>query len=642
VPDDSERRRLEPALGALLGIDDVDWDAREQLYSAWRTFFERIADRGPSVLVFEDLQWADSGLFDFIDHLVKWTRDRPMLVIALARPEIRERRPTFGAGQSAFMAVHLEPLPDEAMSELLRGLVPQLPERDLQRIVSRAEGVPLYAVETVRSLADGGHLVRNGDVYELATELPELAVPPTLHALIASRLDGLEPPDRSLLQDASVIGLSFAVPPLAALTGRSPEEVEHSLRALAEKELVALNTDPRSPERGQYRFRQELVREVAYGTLARRDRRTRHLEAARFLESIGDEELAGVLANHYLEAYRAAPEGEEGAAVAAQARLALRAAAERASRLHSHEQALAYFEQAMAVTFDEAERTQLLIRAAASASPAGQVEKAEANLKAAIEWFEARADRVGAGRSAAELASVLLMASRIDEAIELLTRALANLPAEEVELAVALNGQLARAYLLDDKAEMALPAVMQALGAAEVQRLPALDLLITKSWALAATDRLIEGLALLRGVIQMADEQDEAVARMRARFNLASYLHPHDPHLALRTSLEGIAVAEHYGHSMIAANISGNAAGAAMVVGDLDRVLELESRVANVQTALATAVHGVAAGAVALRGDLWRGGPGGPAGLTRRLAPKANPWRSECYSAGERRAGRAP
>ena len=603
VTDADERRRLEPALGALLGIEDVDWDAREQLFSAWRTFFERIADRGPSVLVFEDLQWADSGLFDFIDHLGEWTRDRPILIVALARPELHERRPNFGAGQSAFVGLRLEPLSGDAIAALLRGLVPSLPERDLQRIVGRAEGVPLYAVETVRSLVDGGHLVRNGDIYELVGELPALDVPPSLRALIASRLDALEQADRSLLQDGSVVGLSFAVPALAALVQRPATEVEASLRALAHKELVALETDPRSPERGQYRFRQELVREVAYGTLSKRDRRARHLAAARYFETIGDEELAGVLANHYLEAYRAAPEGEEGAAVAAQARLALRAAAERASRLHSHEQALAYFELGLAVTFEEADRAQLLIQAAGSARFAGQLEKAEEYLRTAMEWHETRGEKVNAAKTAAALASVLLIGSRIDAAIEVLTAALAGLPPEAVEVAVPLNGELARAYLFRDESEAALAAVTRALDAAESLGMPTLQLLITKSWALGAEGHQNEAVALLRGVAQMADEEADSAARIRTRFNLSSFIQQHDPRLALRLALEGIAIAEQFGDSLGAANMTGNAAANSLAIGDLERVLALEAGAADLKTSLATFVYGVAAAAWALKGD---------------------------------------
>ncbi len=332
VPDEHERRRLEPALGALLGIDAADWKAREELFSAWRTYFERIADLGPTVLVFEDLQWADTGLLDFIEHLLDWANDHPILIVTLARPEFLERRPNFGLGYRAFMALHLDPLPEQAVAEMLRVLVPGLPEADLQRIVARAEGVPLYAVETLRALVDAGHLVRRDDAYELTAEMPTLDIPPTLRALIASRLDALDGADRTLLQDAAVLGEVFAVPALAALSARPEEEINARLPELARKEVLALDTDPRSPERGQYRFKQGLLREISYATLSKRERRARHLSAARYFETLGDEELAGVLATHYLEAFRVAPEGDEGAAVAAQARVALRAAADRAQQ----------------------------------------------------------------------------------------------------------------------------------------------------------------------------------------------------------------------------------------------------------------------------------------------------------------------
>ena len=409
VPDADERRWLEPSLGALLGIDDADWEAREQLFSAWRTFFERVADQGTSILVFEDLQWADGGLLDFIEHLLEWTRTSPILLITMARPEILDRRPTWGVAHRSLIALHLEPLLDAAMATLLRGLVPGMRDPDVERVVARAEGVPLYAVEMVRSLLDGGHVVRKAGAYELVRELPDLDIPPTLQALIASRLDALERADRALVQDASVIGVVFGPQVLAALTGRPAAELEARLRTLAQKELVALETDPRSPERGQYRFVQGLIREVAYGTLGKRERRSRHLAVARYFEVVGDEELAGVLASHYVEAYRSAPEGAEGEAVAAQARVALKAAAERAYRLHSHDQAMAYVEQALAVTFDEDEQADLRISAARSARAAGKWSAVEEFLIPAIGWYQSKGDRIKAAQTSATLGEALFV-----------------------------------------------------------------------------------------------------------------------------------------------------------------------------------------------------------------------------------------
>src|SRR5262249_24908537 len=153
----------------------------------------------------------------------------------------------------------------------------------------------------------------------------------TLHALIAARLDTLERTDRSLLQDASILGQTFTAAALSGIGGRPIDELGPILHSPVQRGVVELKARPPAPARGQYGFVQGLVREVAYSTLSRRDRRTRHLAAARYFESLGDEELAGVLAVHYLDAWKAAPDGPEGDVVAAQARVALRAAAERAA-----------------------------------------------------------------------------------------------------------------------------------------------------------------------------------------------------------------------------------------------------------------------------------------------------------------------
>src|SRR6202166_1649693 len=158
VSEPEERRWVEQALASLLGLADAPGGDREELFSAWRTFFERIAERGPTVLVFEDLQWADPGLIDFIESIVEWSRTRAIFVLTLSRPELLQRRPTWGAGQRSFTALHLEPLPPEAMAALLRGFVTGLPETVVEQVLQRAEGVPLYAVETIRMLVDRGQL----------------------------------------------------------------------------------------------------------------------------------------------------------------------------------------------------------------------------------------------------------------------------------------------------------------------------------------------------------------------------------------------------------------------------------------------------------------------------------------------------
>ena len=164
VPDLDERRWLEQALLALLGVESrADAD---ELFGAWRTFFERLAALFPVILVFEDFHFADSGLLDFVDHLLEWSRGLPIYVLTLARPELLERRPDWGTGKRNFVSLSLEPLPLAAMRDLLTGLVPGLPDAAVTAIVARADGIPLYAVETVRMLLAEGRLALVGEVLQ--------------------------------------------------------------------------------------------------------------------------------------------------------------------------------------------------------------------------------------------------------------------------------------------------------------------------------------------------------------------------------------------------------------------------------------------------------------------------------------------
>jgi class 3 adenylate cyclase len=160
VPDPEERHWVEPRLAHLLGLEDRATRDQEDLFGAWRLFFERLSERHPTVLVFEDLQWADAGLLDFVEYLLDWSRSHPLFVLTVARPELAERRPGWGAGKRGATSLYLEPLPQGAMRELLGGLVPGLPADLRDQILERAEGVPLYAVETVRMLLDRGLLAR--------------------------------------------------------------------------------------------------------------------------------------------------------------------------------------------------------------------------------------------------------------------------------------------------------------------------------------------------------------------------------------------------------------------------------------------------------------------------------------------------
>ncbi|HKN93977.1 MAG TPA: adenylate/guanylate cyclase domain-containing protein, partial [Thermoleophilaceae bacterium] len=147
VPDAAERKFLEPRLGALIGVAQPGLD-RKELFAGWRLFFERLAHELPVVLSFEDLHWADDGLLDFIDHLLEWSAELPIFIVGFARPELTERRAGWPAGRRGATPMYLEPLSDAAVGQLLDGLVSGLPSDARERIVSQAEGIPLYALET--------------------------------------------------------------------------------------------------------------------------------------------------------------------------------------------------------------------------------------------------------------------------------------------------------------------------------------------------------------------------------------------------------------------------------------------------------------------------------------------------------------
>ena len=604
VPDRDERRWIESALLALLGIDTDAVDS-EQLFAAWRAFFERLAASGTVVMVFEDLQWADPGLLDFVDHLLEWSRSVPICVVTLARPELLERRPDWGAGKRSFTSIFLETLPPAAMRALLEGLVPGLPSAAVRAIVERAGGVPLYAVETVRMLLTDGRLTLDGDVYRPVGDLTTLAVPETLTALIASRLDGLELADRSLLCDAAVLGQSFTLAGLTAVSGIDGVELEPRLRALVRRELLALQTDPRSPERGQYGFVQALIREVAYNTLARRDRKARHLAAARFFESLGSDELAGALAGHYLAAHRNVPQGAEGDAVAAQARIALRAAAERASALGSPDQALTFLDQALTVTTDSGERAELLERAGEAASAAGRHEAAERHLRLAIAAQRELGDRTATTTATAALGRALLSAWRTPEALALLEPAVdefADLAADPA--GIALGGQLARAYFLRDDNRRAIEVADKVLEAAEHADLAAIvaDTLVTKGTALAYLGRPIEGLGALA-----AGELAEAhgLAATRGYGNRSGIEAGRDPRVALETARAGLALARRLGRRHHVAILLANGADSAFRTGDWPWALaELEAALAEEFEALERTIFlGAEVGFRAFRGE---------------------------------------
>ena len=549
LPDPDERRWAEPRFAHLLGLDEAPAGSQEELFSAWRTLFERIAERGVTALVFEDVHWADPGLLDFIESILEWSRGSAVLVITLARPELLDRWPTWGAGQRNYTALHLDALDDASMSGLVRGFVYGLADADVERIVARAEGIPLYAVETIRMLADSGVVTVDGSRYSLTGDIGTLEVPGSLHALIAARLDVLPAGDRELLRDASVLGTSFTPQGLATIRGEPAEEIEPRLRGLVRREFVVQDTDPRSPERGQYAFLQGLIREVAYGTLSKADRRRKHLAVAAHFESVGDDELAGVVASHYLEALRATPDGPDSDELAEIVRDRITSAATRALSLGSPEQALSFAEQALELA-PTRQQASLLELAGTAAARAGRSEKAVGYLESAADMFAPTGNSEAVARIAATMFVPLGLLDRRAEARERLRQAQEMLPADaDIAVRAELHLRLGQAMFDDGFWPEAIEQLEIAMAAAEHGELldPLAEAMAFKSNSLFSLGRHREALVLARGAAEIATEAGSQRGRTAAFISLSTQLAERSPRETYEAGIEAAAAARRAG-----------------------------------------------------------------------------------------------
>jgi predicted ATPase/class 3 adenylate cyclase len=553
VLDEEERRFVEPRLAHLLGLEARQAEEREELFGAWRLFFELLSDADPVIMVFEDMHWADPSLLDFVEYLLEWSRDHPLYVITLTRPELMERRPTWGASLRTFSSIYLEPLSEQAMEELLSGFVPGLPQQLRAQILARAEGVPLYAVETVRMLLDRGLLVQEGSVYRPVGAIETLEVPETLQALIAARLDGLTAEERRLLQDGSVWGKTFTREALAAISGLDESELEPLLASLVRKEVLSIQADPRSPEHGQYGFLQDLVRRVAYETLSRRERKTRHLAAAGQLERTyaSEQEVVEVLAAHYLAAYETGLDEEDAEQIKKRAGELLGRAGERASSLAASAEAEHYFEQAAALAEDRLAQARLLERAGEMAIRSGRFEPAHAHFEQAMRLLRDADETHQAARVAARLGDVEWQIGRLDEALERMEQAFAELEGEQPDADVAaLAAQLGRLYLFRGERDTAADRLETALDLGEALWLPEVLAQALNSKGVLATyrGRQEEAHALMQRALALALEYELPAAALRAYNNVADLLHRRDRcEEAVELLEQGIAFARRVG-----------------------------------------------------------------------------------------------
>jgi predicted ATPase/class 3 adenylate cyclase len=449
-----ERAGLLRRLAPLLGIETEDTSSREEAFSSWRRFFEALAEQHPLVLVLEDLHWADDSTLDFVDYLADWATGVPMLVIATARPELLERRATWGGGRLNAHTLSLAPLDERATAELLARLLdrPVIDAEVQARLLQQSGGNPLYTEEFARMLGEG------------AVEIPD-----SVQGIIAARVDLLEQREKELLHDAAVLGKVFWRE--GVQTMGADGDLDDALQRLVRKEFVRRERGSSIAGDVEYAFRHGLVRDVAYSQIPRVARVEKHRLAAEWFAG-SSTARPDLVAHHYCEALELARSaGGETSELAASARRALRDAGDRARSVGALPDAVTLYRRALELWPEDDERPDLLLSLALTAADAAR-EGASEWLEEAIELFTRRGDHASVSRAEVARATLEWTIGNGVATHEHLQRAvdMAERSGSEPALATALSMQ-ARLLGLAGRDDEADVAAEQALELAERLRL---------------------------------------------------------------------------------------------------------------------------------------------------------------------------
>jgi class 3 adenylate cyclase/tetratricopeptide (TPR) repeat protein len=514
---DGDPSWIEPMLRPLIGLgeaDELSEDRRTEAHAAWRRFFEGLAEQRPLVLVFEDLHWADEGLLDFVDDLVEWASEVPLIVLCTARPELLDRRPGWGGGKVNATTLRLSPLSDEETARLVADLTgqPLLPAETQAMLLARAGGNPLYAEQYARMLVERGSIDSG--------PLPE-----TVQGLIAARLDMLSAEEKEVLQDAAVVGKSFW--PVALSAVGSHDAIEQVLRGLERKEFVRRQRRSTVGDETEYGFRHVLVRDVAYGQIPRASRAEKHQRVAEWLESLSErsDDLAEMLAHHYLAAVEFAKASRtEDAGLFERARAALRDAGDRATTLNAFDAAARFYGRALALAVDESERAELLFRQG-RAQYLAVGEGGREPLEQAVVALLDRGDGLSAAEGESILAELDFLDGRHDLALERHRRArrlVDDAPPSRLKGSVLVR--FAR-FLMTSGDQQAISIGREALEIAEEMRSPEL---VSYALNVVGTARTnagdTGGFEDLERSLAIAIDGDFAPEILRGYNNLASVL----------------------------------------------------------------------------------------------------------------------
>jgi class 3 adenylate cyclase/tetratricopeptide (TPR) repeat protein len=571
-PEERERRWVIQRLATLVGLEPTQIVERQELFAAWRRFLEALAVSRPTVLVFEDLHWADEGLLDFLEYLLEWAQDVPLLVVCTARPELYERRPGWAAGLRNAQTINVAPLSDDETAELVSYLVrgSGVAVQVERAVVERSGGNPLYAEEFARLLEEA-----RADTDTLI----ERELPDTVQALIAARLDTLSPQRKSLLQDAAVIGKVFWASAVAEIASADVGEVELALHDLARKELLRPARTSSIEGEQEYSFWHLLVRDVAYGQLPRLERSRRHRAAAAWIEQkTGQrpEDSAELLAYHYtaaLDLARAAGNEDEAGTLQAPARRWLALAGERSLGLDAA-QAEARLAQALELTpIDAPDRLDLLVRWGEAVHQLGRHREAAAALDEAYGAFRRRGDNEAASR-ALQFRARVAQRTEDGDAVALAAEAVALIEDQPGPTLIAaltqlvntqsLTGAFEEAITTADRAcsvaaELGLPEPLRAVGYRGYSR------------ALRGDER---GLSEMERVLAALTEHGGGRDIAAIQNNLALARYPlQGPARSLAGFEAGIILSNERGLVEAAAVLNANCPGLLMELGQTDEAL---------------------------------------------------------------------
>jgi class 3 adenylate cyclase/tetratricopeptide (TPR) repeat protein len=578
VQDETERDYVGVRLSRLLGVPYPSETkvvlSQDELYAGWRLFFERLAQVAPVAMLVEDAQYADESLLGFFEHLVDWTRDLSIFVVLFARPGLEAIDSGYGVGRNR-TTLSLDPFDDASMSRLVDSLVPGMPTDARDTITRRAQGIPLFAVETVRSLIDRGVVERDGPSYRLVEELGDLSVPDSLHALLAARLDALPPEVRTLVADASVLGTTFPKEALVAVSGKGEDAVAAALSELVKRDVLHVLADPLSPERGSYRFGQEMLRQVAYETLSKRDRKSRHLAVAVHLRATfanDGEEIADAIARHYLDALAAGPRDPDGEETTAQALHFLIRAAERAERSGALGRASDSYAQAAAIAPTE-RAPGLFEKAAYACLDSGDLEAAIAHADAARDGHVSAGNVRGAARAGSIKGWALQRLGRFDAARRELAEALEVLrPDPDTDTVMTLDN-LAAVEVFSGNTQrgdsLATDALVLAQGL-DVGNRQLAYIFITKGIAAVHDNRSVEGAAHYETAVRLAEQAGDFGVLALAQLDLADVLVRSDPEAAADAARSAAAHARRMGLRRSLGYAVSNLAQALIDLGEWD------------------------------------------------------------------------